>query len=121
MNSALEFHWGCPSKKLLTLSCVLDRTGYQGLGPDFARPGWHCNHPLPVRADETGRRLSDVAVGDVHGNAVWAACAIADLGSFGAPVKPYHSTTCYRVMLRIKNVVNRTGRAPAAVAAESIP
>ena len=121
MKSSVEFHWGCPKKKLLTLSCVFDRAGYQGLGPDFARPGWHCNHPLPVLADESGRRLSDVAVGDVLGHVVWAACAVTDLGDFAMRIKPYHSTACYRVMMRIKSVVNRTGRDPVAVAAEIIP
>jgi hypothetical protein len=78
-ESAVEFHWGCAEKKLITISCVFDRTGYLGLGPRFARPGWHCNHPLPVLEDENGHRISDVAIGDPHGRSVWAACAVADL------------------------------------------
>ena len=120
-ESSVEFHWGCPKKKLVTMSCIFDRAGYQGLGPDFARPGWHCNYPLPVLTDQNGRRVSDVAVGDVRGRAVWAACAVTDLGDFAVPSKPYHSSACYRLMMRIKSVVNRTGRDPAAVAAEVIP
>ncbi len=120
-ESAVEFHWGCAEKKLITISCVFDRTGYLGLGPGFARPGWHCNHPLPVLADEDGRRISDVAVGDPQGRSVWAACAVADLGDFAARAKPYHETACYRAMIRIKTAVNRDGRDPAAAAAEILP
>ncbi len=120
-ESAVEFHWGCKESRLITLSCVLDRTGYLGLGPRFARPGWHCNHPLPVLADETGRRISDVAVGDLDGPAVWAACAVADLGDFASRPKPYHGTACYRAMIAIGKAVNGTGRDPQAVAAEILP
>ncbi len=120
-ESAVEFHWGCAKMKLITLSCVLDRTGYLGLGPRFARPGWHCNHPLPVLADKTGRRISDVAVGDPGGPAVWAACAVTDLGDFASRPKPYHGTACYRAMIVIGNTVNGTGRDPHAVADEILP
>ncbi|UCH74634.1 MAG: hypothetical protein JSU82_01905 [Rhodospirillales bacterium] len=120
-ESAVEFHWGCPETELITISCVFDRTGYLGLGPDFARPGWHCNHPLPVLEDEDGRRISDIAVGDPHGRSVWAACAVAELGDFAARAKPYHGTACYRAMIAIKTAVNRDGRDPAAVAADILP
>ena len=106
-ESAVEFHWGCAGKNLITISCVFDRTGYQGLGPGFARPGWHSNHPLPALADDDGRPRSDVAV--------------ADLGGFAVREKPFHRPACWRAMIRIKNTVNRTGRAPAAAAAESVP
>jgi hypothetical protein len=120
-DSAVEFHWGCKGLKLITISCVFDRTGYPGLGPRFARPGWHCNHPLPVLADETGRRISDVAVGDPDGPAVWAACAVTDLGDFASRAKPYHGTACYRAMIAITGAVNRNGRDPQAVAEELLP
>ena len=120
-ESAVEFHWGCAKMKLITISCVLDRTGYLGLGPRFARPGWHCNHPLPVLADETGRRISDVAISDPGGPAVWAACAVADLGEFASRPKPYHRTECYRAMIAIGKAVNGTGRHPDAVAGELLP
>lgn len=120
-DSAVEFHWGCKELKLITISCVFDRTGYQGLGPGFARPGWHCNHPLPVLFDESGRRISDVAVGDTAGPAVFAACAVADLGDFASRVKPYHGTPCYRAMIAIAKAVNGTGRHPAQVASEILP
>jgi hypothetical protein len=120
-ESAVEFHWGCAEKKLITISCVFDHTGYLGLGPRFARPGWHCNHPLPVQEDENGHRISDVAIGDPHGRSVWAACAVADLGDFAARVKPYHGTACYRAMIRIGRAVNRAGRDPDAVGAEILP
>ncbi len=120
-ESAVEFHWGCAEKTLITIYCVIDRTGYLGLGPRFARPGWHCNHPLPVQEDEKGHRISDVAIGDPHGRSVWAACAVADLGNFAARVKPYHGTACYRAMIRIGKAVNRAGRDPGAVAAEILP
>ncbi len=120
-ESAVEFHWGCAGIKLITISCVLDRTGYLGLGPRFARPGWHCNHPLPVLADETGRRISDVAISDPGGPAVWAACAVADLGEFASRPKPYHRTACYRAMIAIGKAVNGTGRDPQAVAEELLP
>ncbi len=120
-ESAVEFHWGCAEKKLITISCVFDRTGYLGLGLSFARPGWHCNHPLPVLEDERGDRISDVAIGDPHGRSVWAACVVVDLGDFAARVKPYHGTACYRAMIKIKRAVNRTGRDPSAVAAEILP
>ncbi|MCH8092369.1 MAG: hypothetical protein IIC57_08490 [Proteobacteria bacterium] len=120
-DSAVEFHWGCAKMKLITISCVFDRTGYLGLGPRFARPGWHCNHPLPVPADETGRRISDVAVGDPGGPAVWAACAVADLGEFDSRPKPYQKTECYRAMIAIGKAVNGTGRHPDAVADEILP
>ena len=120
-ESAVEFHWGCAEKKLITISCVRDRTGYLGLGPRFARPGWHCNHPLPVLADETGRRISDVAISDPGGPAVWAACAVADLGEFASRPKPYHRTECYRAMIAIGKAVNGTGRHPDAVAGELLP
>ena len=118
---AVEFHWGCAKRRLITISCVLDRSGYLGLGPRFARPGWHCNHPLPVLADETGRRISDVAVGDPDGPAVWAACAVADLGDFASRPKPYHKTPCYRAMIAIGKAVNDTGRDPRMVADELLP
>ena len=120
-ESAVEFHWGCKESKLLTLSCVLDRSGYLGLGPRFARPGWHCNHPLPVIEDEKGRRISDVAVGNPDGPAVWAACAVADLGDFATRPKPYHRTRCYGAMIAIGKAVNGAGRDPRAVAAEILP
>ncbi len=120
-ESAVEFHWGCAEKKLITISCVFDRTGYLGLGPRFARPGWHCNHPLPVQEDEKGHRISDVAIGDPHGRSVWAACAVSDLGDYAARVKPYHGTACYRAMIKIGTAVNRAGRDPVAVAAEILP
>ncbi|MCH8095512.1 MAG: hypothetical protein IID53_00345 [Proteobacteria bacterium] len=120
-ESAVEFHWGCAKMKLITISCVFDRAGYLGLGPRFARPGWHCNHPLPVLADETGRRISDVAVGDPGGPAVWAACAVADLGEFASRRKPYHRTACYRAMIAIGKAVNGTGRDPQMVADELPP
>ena len=120
-ESAVEFHWGCAGIKLITISCVLDRTGYLGLGPRFARPGWHCNHPLPVLADETGRRISDVAISDPGGPAVWAACAVADLGEYASRPKPYHRTECYRAMIAIGKTVNGTGRHPDAVADEIVP
>lgn len=120
-ESAVEFHWGCAKMKLITISCVRDRTGYLGLGPRFARPGWHCNHPLPVLADETGRRISDVAISDPGGPAVWAACAVADLGEFASRPKPYHRTECYRAMIAIGKAVNGTGRHPDAVAGELLP
>ncbi len=119
--SAVEFHWGCPERNLVTISCVFDRTGYLGLGPEYARPGWHCNHPLPVLDDENGRRISDVAVSEPRGRPVWAACAVADLGDFAARDKPYHATPCYRAMIQIATAVNRTGRDPRAVAAEVLP
>ena len=76
---------------------------------------------MPELVDENGRRISDVAVGDVHGRAVWAACAVSHLGDFSERVKPYHAGACYRAMRRIKAVVNRTGRDPAAVAVKVIP
>ncbi len=120
-ESAVEFHWGCRESKLVTLSCVFDRTGYLGLGPRFARPGWHCNHPLPVLADETGRRISDVAVGNPDGPAVWAACAVANFGDFASRPKPYHRTRCHGAMIAITGAVNRSGRDPHAVAAEILP
>lgn len=120
-ESGVAFRWGCPEKKLITLSCVFDRTGYLGLGPRFARPGWHCNHPLPVLPDEQGMRISDVAVSAPKGLPVWAACAVADLGDFVGRVKPYHGTACYRAMSRISGTVNRTGRNPRVVAAEIPP
>lgn len=120
-ENAVAFRWGCPEKKLITLSCVFDRTGYLGLGRRFARPGWHCNHPLPVFPDEKGMRISDVAVSDPQGLPVWAACAVADLGGFAARVKPYHGTRCYRAMIRISATVNRTGKDPRVVAAELPP
>ena len=118
---AVEFRWGCADSRLITISCVFDRTGYPGLGARFTRPGWHCNHPLPVLEDETGQRISDVAVGDPLGRSVWAACVVADLGAFAARVKPYHGTACYRAMIAIGAEVNRTGRDPRAVAAEMPP
>ena len=118
---AVEFRWGCADSRLITISCVFDRTGYPGLGARFTRPGWHCNHPLPVLEDETGQRISDVAVGDPLGRSVWAACVVADLGAFAARVKPYHGTACYRSMIAIGAEVNRTGRDPRAVAAEMLP
>ena len=120
-ESAVEFHWGCAKMKLITISCVFDRTGYLGLGPRFARPGWHCNHPLPVLADETGRRISDVAISDPDGPAVWAACAVTDLGDFASRPKPYHGTACYGAMIAITGVVNDTGRDPQMVADELLP
>ena len=120
-DSAVEFHWGCAKMKLITISCVFDRAGYRGLGPRFARPGWHCNHPLPVLADGTGRRISDVAVGDPGGPAGWAACAVADLGDFASRRKPYHRTPCYRGMIAIGKAVNGTGRDPQMVADELPP
>jgi len=120
-GSVVEFHWGCAEKKLITISCVFDRTGYLGLGPSFARPGWHCNYPLPVLEDEKGDRISDVAIGDPHGRSVWAACVVTDLGDFAARVKPYHGTACYRAMIKIERAVNRTGRHPSEVADEILP
>jgi hypothetical protein len=120
-GSAVEFHWGCAEKTIITISCVFDRTGYLGLGPSFARPGWHCNHPLPVLEDEQGDRISDAAIGDPHGRSVWAACIVTDLGDFAARVKPYHGTACYRALIKIGRTVNRTGRDPSAVAAEISP
>ena len=120
-DGAVEFHWGCAGTNLVTISCVFDRTGYLGLGPGFARPGWHCNHPLPVLDDASGRRISDVAVSDPRGRPVWAACAVADLGDFAARDKPYHATPCYRAMIQIATAVNRTGRNPRAMAAEVLP
>ncbi len=117
-EGTVEFIWGCAEKKIITISCVFDRAGYSGLGPRFARPGWHCNHPLPVLGDEKADRVSDVAVGDPRGRSVWAACAVPDLGEFAARVKPYHGTACYRAMIGIGAAVSRTGRHPAEVAAE---
>ncbi len=110
---AVEFHWGCPEKHLITIACVFDGAGY----PGSAGPGWHCNHPLPVLEDEHGRRISDVAVGDSGGRAVWAACATAGLGRFADPVKPYHGTPCHRAMLGIKEAVNSGVQDPRAAAA----
>ena len=110
---AVEFHWGCPGKHLITIACVFDIAGYPGSG----RPGWHCNHPLPVLEDEHGRRISDVAVGNPGGRAVWAACATAGLGRFADPVKPYHGTPCNRAMLGIKEAVNARGQDLWAAAA----
>ena len=69
-EGAVEFHWGCADSRLITISCVFDRTGYPGLSPRFAQPGWHCNHPLPVLEAERGHRISDVAVGDPRGRSV---------------------------------------------------
>lgn len=120
-DSAIEFHWSCPARELVTISCVFDRFGYHGLGPEFAEPGWHCNHPLPVLEDEGGARISDVAIGDTRGRYVWAACAVTDLGDFAERVKPYHSTACYRALIGIKRAVNREGRDPEAAAAEILP
>ncbi len=120
-ESAVEFHWGCAGKNLVTISCVFDRTGYLGLGPEYARPGWHCNHPLPVLEDEAGRRISDVAASDPQGPPVWAACTVPDLGDFATREKPYHATPCYRALIEIAATVNRTGRDPRAVAAEVLP
>lgn len=114
---SVEFHWGCPGKHLITIACVFDGAGYTGPGPGPARPGWHCNHPLPVLEDEHGRRISDVAVGDSGGRAVWAACVTAGLGRFADPVKPYHGTPCHRAMLGIKEAVNTGGQDPWAAAA----
>ena len=120
-DDGIAFRWGCPSRNLITVSCVFDRTGYLGLGSRFARPGWHCNRPLPVLPDEDGNRVSDVAVSDPQGAPVWAACAVADLGDFSARTKPYHGTACYRALIRISDTVNRTGRDPRGVAAEVLP
>ena len=120
-GSVVEFHWGCAEREIITISCVFDRTGYLGLGPSFARPGWHCNYPLPVLEDEKGDRISDVAIGDPHGRSVWAACVVTDLGDFAARVKPYHGTACYRAMIKIERAVNRTGRHPSEVADEILP
>lgn len=120
-DSTIEFHWSCPAQELVTISCVFDRFGYHGLGPEFAEPGWHCNHPLPVLEDEEGARISDVAIGDTRGRYVWAACAVDGLGDFAERVKPYHGTACYRALIGIKRAVNREGRDPEAAAAEILP
>ena len=117
LAGSVEFRWGCPAKHLITIACVFDGTGYPGPG----RPGWHCNHPLPVLEDEHGRRISDVAVGSTGGRAVWAACAVSGLGRFQDPVKPYHGSRCHRAMLGIKEAVNAGGRDPGRAAAEITP
>ena len=120
-DNGLAFRWGCPDKKLVTMSCVFDRTGYLGLGARFARAGWHCNRPLPALPDENGARVSDVAVSDPQGPPVWAACAVDDFGRFDERPKPYHGTDCYRAMIRMSDTVNRTGRDPHDVATEVLP
>lgn len=118
-TGTVVFHWGCGAARMIAMSCVHDRAGYPGLGPHFARPGWHCNHPLPV-LDEVGR-ASDVAVGDVAGRAVWAACFVAGYGDFESRKKPYHGTPCWRALRGIGRAVNRTRRSPGEVAPDILP
>ncbi|HEX9808842.1 MAG TPA: hypothetical protein VGC25_04470 [Alphaproteobacteria bacterium] len=115
VRGTVEFRWGCGEARMVTMSCVNDRAGYHGLGPGFARPGWHCNHPLPVMA-QGGARASDVAVGDVAGEAVWAACFVAEYGDFAAREKPYHATPCWRALRAIGEAVNRDGLSPVEAA-----
>lgn len=106
-------HWGCGAEKMISMTCVYDRLGYQGLGPEFARSGWHCNYPLPVLVDEWGSRASDVAVGDVGGPVYWAACFVSDYGAFDARVKPYHGSGCWKALRRIGEAVRRQRSSPA--------
>ena len=120
-KGTVVLHWNCGKDKLITMSCVYDRTGYGGLGPQFARPGWHCNYPLPVLADDRGERASDVAVGDVSGPASWAACFVASYGDFSSRHKPYHRTPCWRALRKIGRAVRRDGRSPAEVARDLLP
>ena len=117
-KGTVVFYWKCPEAKMITMSCVMDRAGYPGLGPRFARPGWHCNYPLPVPGGPGEERAGDVAVGDVTGQAHWAACFVASYGDFAAREKPYHRTPCWRAMRDITQAVRRHGRDPAAVARE---
>ena len=120
-KGTVVLHWKCGAAKLITMSCVHDRTGYGGLGPRFARPGWHCNYPLPVLADDRGERASDVAVGDVSGPAYWAACFVASYGDFASRQKPYHRTPCWQALRGIHRAVRRDGRSPAAAARDLLP
>lgn len=119
MRGTVVFRWGCGAARMITMSCVHDPAGYHGLGPRFARPGWHCNYPLPVLEDSG--RASDVAVGDVSGPAVWAACFVAEYGDFAAREKPYHRTRCWRALRDVGRAVNRDGLDPAAVARGILP
>ncbi len=120
-KGTVVLHWNCGKAKLITMSCVYDRTGFGGLGPRFARPGWHCNYPLPVLADERGERASDVAVGDVGGPAYWAACFVASYGEFASRAKPYHRTPCWQALREIGRAVRRDGRSPAEAARDLLP
>ena len=120
-KGTVVLHWNCGEAKLITMSCVYDRTGYGGLGPRFARPGWHCNYPLPVLADDRGERASDVAVGDVTGPAYWAACFVASYGDFSSRRKPYHRTPCWRALREIGRTVGRGGRSPPEAARDLLP
>ncbi|NIQ95112.1 MAG: hypothetical protein GWN87_13565, partial [Desulfuromonadales bacterium] len=87
--------------------------GYHGLGPDFARPGWHCNYPLPVLIEDDGERASDVAVGDVRGAVFWAACRVESYGDVTKRIKPYHNAPCWKALRVISDTVRATGRDPA--------
>ena len=120
-KGTVEFHWKCGRAKMITMSCVMDRAGYQGLGPRFARPGWHCNYPLPIAVGPGEERAGDVAVGDVTGKAYWAACFVAGYGDFASREKPYHRTPCWRAMRDISRAVGQHGRDPTAVARELLP
>ena len=120
-RGTVVFNWKCGKARLITMSCVMDRAGYQGLGRRFARPGWHCNYPLPVPIGPGAERAGDVAVGDVGGYAYWAACFVSSYGDFASRQKPYHRTPCWRAMRDIWQAVRRHGRNPAAVARDLLP
>lgn len=120
-TSTVVMRWGCGRAKFISMSCVFDRSGYGGLGPKFAKPGWHCNYPLPVLAEDGGKRASDLAVGDVSGAVYWAACFVASYGAFATRDKPYHRTPCWKALRDIGRAVKRSGRNPADVAGDLLP
>lgn len=120
-TSTVVMRWGCGTARFISMSCVFDRSGYGGLGPKFAKPGWHCNYPLPVLAEDGGERASDLAVGDVSGAVYWAACFVASYGDFAARDKPYHRTPCWKALRDIGRAVKRSGRSPADVAGDLLP
>ncbi len=117
-RGTVEFHWKCATAKMITMACVFDGAGYPGLGQQFARPGWHCNYPLPIATGAGEERAGDVAVGDVTGKAYWAACFVASYGDFASREKPYHRTGCWRAMRDITRAVRQHRRDPALVARE---
>lgn len=117
-GDGVDFYWGCGDQKYITMECVVDRTGFRELGPQFSPPGWHCNWPLPVLKLDGVNRIADVAVGSVDGEIAWAGCFVHSYGDFSSREKPYHQTACYRGLVKIHRIVNQTKRDPNEVASE---
>ncbi len=120
-GDGVDFYWGCGEQKYITMECVIDRAGFQDLGPHYSPPGWHCNWPLPVVKLDGVHRIADVAVGSVGGEMAWAGCFVLSYGDFSSRQKPYHHTACYRALEKIHTIVNQTQRDPNEVVREVLP